>query len=143
MQKLKFASILFAVLLLVGAGCSTTTPESTPETTGGTEQPTTTTTASDSVVTITKAEPKGDGVLLVEFSVPEEIQKTATSYRLLLSDDAAPMWPPTNGTWYELGRSHRMKEWKNLKPGKRFLRVCSVEKDKCVAYSPAQEVEVK
>ncbi len=151
MHKLTVVSMLFAVLLLAGAGCPNQATKSTdknlpdgigadaakPAATSGVPA-----SKSNSGIIITKAEPKGDKTMLVEFEVTDEAKKDAEGYRLLLSNDAMPEWP-TKGSWYELGKGHMTKEWKGLPLGKRNLRVCVVKKDMCEMYSEVMEVEVK
>lgn len=143
MQKLKLVSMLFAALLLVGAGCAKqpnkadeNKPAAKDTKTVATEKKT------NSGIMITKSEAKGNKTLLVEFDVTDEAKKDAEGYRLLLSNDAMPTWP-TKGSWYELGPSHMAKEWKGLPLGKKFLRACVVKKDMCEIYSDVLEVEVK
>lgn len=144
---LSFASFC-AVLLLVGAGCATGgTTDSTPS-----EPATDTTTeaaatddvapTSDAAITITKAEPTGNRTLLVEFDVDEEKTKDAEGYRLFLSNDEEPTWP-TKGYWYQLGTAHKIKEWKALPLGERYLRACIVVADDCAEYSEVLKVEVE
>lgn len=147
MQKLKLVSVLFAALLLVGAGCAkqpNKADENKPaaKDVAGTTKTETVEKKTNSGIMITKAEAKGNKTLLVEFDVADEAKKDAEGYRLILSVNEKPTWP-TQGTWYELGASHMSKEWKGLPLGKRFLRACVVKKDICEIYSDVLEVEVR
>lgn len=142
-QFIQVGCIATAIFLL-GAGCDKATDEATSasiqaQAKSGVEQINYTEQKSGGF-TVT-AEPIKNGTLNVNFTVPEDLSKSAEAYRLLLSKDASPAWP-TKGYWYELGKSHTSKLWSGLPVGKKNLRVCAVKNNECTAYSNNLEVEI-
>ncbi|GEM_PF-2827337 len=145
---MKLSAILLpvAVIILLGAGCTGTTPSDTttkPATNNETQPPsnntdeTTSPTASlppapENGIEAT-AEPLGEGTVRVAFGVAEELQQKDNTYRLILDREANPEFPGIN--WYELWAPHQEKVWTNLPSGEYHIRVCLVENDICSVYS--------
>lgn len=93
-------------------------------------------------LTLNTVEALGNQVVKIEFSVPAELAKNATGYRIMMSKDPNPT--VENSTdWYELGPAHRSKLWNVNGTGQRYVKVCAVKNDTCAAISSIITVEVK
>lgn len=92
---------------------------------------------------LSTVEAQGNQVVKIEFSVPDEVAKTASGYRILMSSDANPT--VTNSTnWYDLGPSYRSKMWKVTVTGQRYVKICVLKNGACsTSTSPVIPVDVK
>ncbi|MFA7314446.1 MAG: hypothetical protein WC025_00760 [Candidatus Magasanikbacteria bacterium] len=142
-------------LMLIGAGCSSTT---TPNNTSTTETPQvklaepivtkTNTTTTDTTLENTTSEfilseqpITKKGTVNLNWSASQELKDKVEIWRLVYGKDANPTEP---ATWYfERGRSHFGKIWSGLPSGKAHIRVCAVINDKCDVYSNDLEVDIK
>ncbi|MFH1947236.1 MAG: hypothetical protein ABIJ23_03720 [Candidatus Magasanikbacteria bacterium] len=165
MKKLSFLVATFALVLLVGAGCSdTSTPqakdaftdesveanvevtenqegETTEEQTEEQMEQTKEVINTESDITL-KVEVKENATLNLVWEVSDELKEKATGYRLLLDDEPNPEFGQ-GGFWYDRGPAHFDKEWTELPLGKQYVRVCVLEGAECIADSNEVEVEVK
>ncbi|MBU2542583.1 hypothetical protein KJ785_03420 [Patescibacteria group bacterium] len=168
MKKLSFLIATFALLVLVGAGCSdTSTPQSkdastdesveaTVEVTDNQEGETTEEQTveqteepeqpeevinTESGITL-KVEALENASLNLAWEVSDELKEQATGYRLLLDEEPNPQFGQ-GGYWYERGSAHFDKKWTDLPLGKQYVRVCVLKGTECIADSNEIEVEVK
>lgn len=140
-----------AALMLVGAGCNNTTtpaPKSksagdAPATTPATETPMVESATTTVVAGLTlTGESKGNKVVHLSFTTPENMDKDIEGYRLLMGREADPT-PATATDWYSLGSAHREKDWTVRATGLRHFRVCVVKANQCTSYSNDLDIEVK
>ncbi len=169
MKKLSFLIAAFALVLLVGAGCSDTstpqakdasteesvetsvevtenqegetTEEQMEEETGDQMEETEEVVNNVSGITL-KVEAKENATLNLAWEVSDELKEKATGYRLLLDDEPNPQFGQ-GGYWFDRGPAHFEKEWTELPLGKQYVRVCVLEGTGCIADSNEVEVEVK
>jgi hypothetical protein len=148
MKNVTFStSLIIGALMLVGAGCnSTTTTDNKP----AAQNPSTTTPGANDIPA------EGDFVLTAELTGPKAVKVTWTRpalmdknsvIRLMHSRVDNPSFPvPADSVapyWYQPGAARTELDWSNIPVGTRYFRACEFKDDACVRHSNTVKLEVK
>jgi hypothetical protein len=146
MRKIHFyLGGMFALLLLVGAGCpsnDTATKQDASEKNSGDTMMQEGVVKKDVSELTLSAQAIGDRKVQFAWQVPEALAAEAEGYRFSRGVEANPD-VNTDGWWWERGPAHRELEWEGLPTGPAHFRACVLKDDTCIAFSNDVEVDVK
>lgn len=146
MKKILSSVAVLSVLLLIGAGCATSTPETKPADQSATNDtvtpPAENPTPSEETTPNFKlsGEALGNNQVKFTWEIPSGVADPA-SFRLVRGPKQDPVFP--GNYWYQLLGSKRQTTWINLPTGKQYFRICTFVDNECAAYSNSIEVDVK
>mgnify|MGYP001255523249 CR=1 FL=1 len=145
MQKISIILASFALMLVLGAGCSETEPqEETQSKTADVEMSetpvmeTTSEVGSGDIQLTAKA--TGKNTVALDWKISKALEDKAESWRIVYGKDANPSYPST--WWFERSKSYREKVWAGLPAGKAHFRICAVVGETCDIYSNDVELEI-
>jgi len=141
MKKYYLIFSAFALVLLIGGGCTFWCPETEEKTDVVIPDGMETEEMEEFTGINLTGEVLGNGEVKLVWAVGDELKETAEKYGLTWGEEENPDYP--GRYWFWRGSDHFEKIWSGFPTGTAHFRVCVLKNEECMEYSNDVEVEIE